>query len=260
MMIMKRIYVLIAGAMLLLPLFTACEKDLPVYDNPQCWLKFNYERDADSLTNYSFAYGPSDVMVDTVKVKVQLMGNLEDYDRPIVLEQIMTGDNDAVAGEHYVPFDDPELTQKYYFMPKNAVVTDIPIVLKRSASLKSANYNLKITFKDTNVFAVGSKERSTYRITIADQLVKPNGWDFTMEYFFGKYSQAKHQFMIDTTGKKWDDAYIGTELHVYIAGDQNYIFWLNQQLRAALDEYEEVHGEPLYEDEGKTIKVTFPIF
>ena len=75
---------------MLLPMFTACEKDLPVYENSQCWLKFNYERDADSLVSYSFAYGPSEVTVDTVWVKVQLMGSVEDYDRPIALEQVMT--------------------------------------------------------------------------------------------------------------------------------------------------------------------------
>lgn len=259
-MIMKRIYDLIVGACLLLPLFTACEKDLPVYDNSQCWLKFDYERDADSLINYSFAYGPSDVMVDTIKIKVKLMGNPEDYDRPITLEQVMTGENDAVVGEHYVPFDDSELMQKYYFIPKNAIQAEVPIVLKRSASLKNANYTLKITFKSTDVFAVGSKERSIYRIVIADQLVKPNGWNSTINYFFGTYSQAKHQFLIDTTGKKWDDDYLAGELQGYVSGDQNYIFWLNQQLRAALEEYERVHGEPLYEDEGKTIKVTFPVF
>ena len=251
---------MITGAILLLPLFTACEKELPIYDNPQCWLKFSYSSDADSLISYSFAYGPSDVMVDTVKVRIQLMGNVENYDRPIALEQVMTGDNDAVAGEHYVPFDDPELTQKYYFMPKNAIRVDVPIIIKRSASLKNANYNLKFTIKNNDVFAVGSKERDTRRITIADQLVKPNKWDYSMNYFFGKWSQAKHHFLIDTTGDKWDDDFITKELGVYLTGDQNYVFWLNQQLRAALEEYEKVHGEPLYEDEGKTIKVTFPVF
>ena len=256
---MKRIYALIMGVCMLLPMFTACEKDLPVYENSQCWLKFNYERDADSLVSYSFAYGSSEVTVDTVWVKVQLMGSVEDYDRPIALEQIMTGDNDAVSGEHYVPFDDPELTQKYYFMPKNAIIADIPVVLKRSASLKNANYNLKLTIKNNDVFAVGSKERSTRRILIADQLVKPNKWS-SYEYFFGKYSQAKHQFMIDATGNKWDDEYFSDVLDFYLKGDQNYIFWLNGELRAALEEYERVHGEPLYEDEGKTIEVTFPVF
>lgn len=257
---MKRIYALIMGMCMLLPMFTACEKDLPIYDNSQCWLKFSYSRDADSLISYSFAYGASDVMIDTVKVKIQLMGNIAEYDRPIALEQIMTGDNDAVSGEHYVPFDDPELTQKYYFLPKNATIAEIPIVLKRSASLKNANYNLKFTIKNNDVFAVGSKERSTRSILIADQLVKPNGWNGTIDYFFGKYSQAKHKFMIDTTGDRWDDDYFSNELYIYVSGDQNYIFWLNQQLRAALDEYERVHGEPLYEDEGKTIEVTFPVF
>lgn len=248
----NKIYGAMAVLVIIAPLFIACEEDLPVYQNEECWLKFDYEHSADTLTNKSFAY--HEMPTDTVWVTVQLMGFPSEQDRIIPLKQVPVGDHDAVPDEHYVPFDDKELIQKYYFIPKGEVKRKIPIVLKRTLSLKEANYTLRLTIGENEFFSAGSKEVIHKRIVIADQLIQPNNWE---EYFLGNYGQEKHRFMIRTTGFKWDDDFMDNVWMYYQQYDQNYCFHLVGVLNRALAEYEAEHGT-LYEADGEP--VAFPNF
>lgn len=257
---MKRnvIYRCLTSLLFSFPLLVACEKDLPIYDNPVCGLQFIYENEKDSVVNYSFAYGPKETTQDTVKVEIQLMGVLMDQDRTISLKQITTGDHDAVAGVHYVPFNDPELSKKYV-LPKNAVSVELPIVLKRDESLKEANYNLKIAIQANENFTFAAKERNSRGIVIADQLIKPNNWDRYVSNQFGPYTgPVKHQFMIDVTGLKWDDDFVDNDLVNILESDQNYVHYLKDLLKNALDEYNSTHDEPLREENNGEF-VTFPV-
>lgn len=90
---MKRIYdTLLAGMLLAAPLFVSCEKDLSINPNPESRMAFVYKYTEDSLVSNSFAYYEDDVVIDTVWLDVMLYGTLEDYDRPIALEQVTTGE------------------------------------------------------------------------------------------------------------------------------------------------------------------------
>ena len=80
----------------------SCEKALPVYINDECYLKFVYENDADSVVNFSFAYGEK--QIDTVWLPVRIMGFTVDCNRPVHLRQMETGTTDAVSGDD-VPYD-----------------------------------------------------------------------------------------------------------------------------------------------------------
>ncbi len=163
----NRLYEALAVLLLVAPFFIACEKDLPVYENQECWLKFEYRYWRDTLSNKSFAY--HEMPTDTVWVKVQLMGFPADHDRIIPLKQVPVGDHDAVSGEHYVPFDDTELLQKYYFIPKGEVMREVPIVLKRASSLDAADYTLRLTIGENEFFSAGSKESLSKRIVISNE-------------------------------------------------------------------------------------------
>ena len=244
---MRRLYKLCLGICAMLPMMSSCEKDLPIYNNDACGLEFEYQYERDSVYGYSFAFGPSDVKIDTVKFEVSLLGNVVDYDRPISLQQVVTGRNDAQADVHYVSFDDPSLTDKYV-LPANAISTEIPIVLLRAPSLKEADYNLKITFKDNDAFSFTSKERAFRSVTIADQLLQPNNWEtYGCSWFFGTYGPVKHQFMIDVTGFPWDNDFLNNEYYNWYTGDQNVILGLQAELKLALEEYNATHDEPLRE-------------
>lgn len=244
---MKQLYQFVCGACLLLPCLASCEKDLPIYDYPECGLEFPYEQARDSVYNYSFAFGPDDVVEDTVRFEVALIGTPTDYDRPITLKQVMTGKNDAEAGKHYVPFDDPSLASKY-ILPKNAISVEVPIVVKREASMKNTDYTLLVSFQPNEDFTFTSKERKQRAVTISDQLVKPNEWDNKASYHFGAWSRVKHQFMIDVTGYRWDNDFFANEMTAWLDGDQSILMGLQKQMQNALAEYEAEHGQMLDEN------------
>lgn len=245
---MKNIYKFLLGLCTVFPALTSCEKDLPVYNNEACGLMFEYKYERDSVFGYSFAFGPSDVTIDTVFMKVSLLGNVTDYDRPIALQQVLTGKNDARPGEHYVPFDDPSLASKY-ILPAKATSATIPVVFKRDATLKSADYILKLTFKPNEAFTFAAKERAYRTLTVSDQLLMPNNWRLYCQHFFGRYGKVKHQFMIDVTGFRWDNEYVDNEVKRYLSSDQNVLFGLQYKLRDAVKQYNATHKEPLWEGE-----------
>lgn len=236
-------------------LFTGCENDLPVYEGGESWLKFEYEYTRDSIINYSFAYGHSSVQIDTVELELQLMGEVKDYDRPFTLKQVPSGGLDAVAGKHYVPFDDKELMTDYV-LPAHATKVTVPVVLKRDPSLKEDNYTLRLTIGETGEFTCGSKERAYRTIAIADELIKPNGWD-RLDHFFGTWGKVKHQFMIDMSGNKWDEEYVQGLVDIMYT-EQGYLFYWADFFGQALAAYNANpdNDPPLREAGGEP--VTFP--
>lgn len=251
-MIMKKLIYTLIGLASLSPFFTSCEQDLPLFGEDRGRLNFGYEdnRLKDSLYRFSFTYGPVEREIDTIKLIVKTMGIPADYDRPFALQQLVTGDNDAVPGVHYVAFDDPELAAKFYYVPAGAIEIEIPIVVKRDPSLKTKNYTLRVGFKPNDEFNYGSKEFSFKRIILSDQLIKPKNWDSYCGHFFGEYGPVKHQFMINISGEKWDDDYVNTVIYSYYSGDQNFLFYYAQKMYRALQDYNATHDERLSEAGG----------
>lgn len=200
-------------------LTAACEKDLPRFDDEECFLNFDYGRDLTteevtalmSFGSYSFILNSGEGQhIDTVWLKVNTMGKLSADGRPLALEQVMIADtSNAVAGIHYIAFDDPSL-QNLYRIPANQAEVRIPVVVIRDSSLKTeGDVILKITFKDNGYFKVGYPEFSTYTLTISDRLVRPSAWDNAyLDSYFGVYGPQKHELMIKWSEKAWDNAYI----------------------------------------------------
>ena len=74
-------------------------------------------------------------MSDTVWLDVDIMGKLSAEDRPLALQQVMVeGTKNAVAGTHYIAFDDPVLAE-FYVVPAHSATAHIPVILKRDPSL-----------------------------------------------------------------------------------------------------------------------------
>lgn len=226
------------GAMLLGT--TSCEKELQVYSTDTCQLNFDRDfrgvDDRKMETNYTFVYSSDDVVDDTLWVTVKTVGYLSDKDRPFLFEQIKSDKTDAQSGVHYVPFDDPELVKKFYFIPAGKAEQRAPIVVKRDASLKTEDVRLYVTFKDNGEFTPGYEDYNTMRYCIGDRLTKPASWDGTFDYYFGEYSVTRHQFMIDVTGKNWDDNFISKTLGIPYDQDFMYIMYLAKTLYNALEE------------------------
>ena len=189
----------------LLPIFGlfSCEKEMEVYNAPENRLNFVYEKDfskIDTLIPRTFVYDVETKVLDTVWMEVETMGFLEDRDRSFVLEQVKKGDGEqAVAGKHYIAFDDP-LVSGYYNVPAGKNKAKFPIVLKRDPSLKDQEVTLCIRIGQNENFIPGYEVYQEKTVTVADILVQPQNWTFLASYYFaGNYGKAKHQFMINAT-------------------------------------------------------------
>ena len=188
----------------LLPIFGlfACEDDMDVYNSPDNRLNFVYELNtmADTVIPRTFVYEGEDRVLDTVWLEVVTMGFVEDYDRPFTLEQVKKGEGEqAVAGKHYIAFDDPLVTI-HYKIPAGANGARVPVVLKRDPSLKEQEVTLGIKIGQNENFIPGYNAYQKKAIVYSEILIQPLYWnDFATYYFAGKYGKAKHQFMINAT-------------------------------------------------------------
>lgn len=264
-------YIFLMASLLGLMSMTSCEKDLETFSDSTCRLNFYYDISALSYfkedmakDNYSFVYGDEAAVDDTLWYEVETMGFIADHDRPIALEQIqMDGGNNAVAGRHYVAFDDPSLA-KFYVIPAGKARTKIPVVLLRDASLKNESVTLKFALKPNDEFVLGYGPLSQRQVTFTDQLSEPSYWskDYGNQYYsfyisdvFGAYGTVKHQFLISETGEKWDDEYINQ----LMTGDSMYLNYLAQKLAKRLAEVNverEAQGqEPLTEPDGTVVSI-----
>ena len=93
---MKRLNIWLCSMLLLC--ITACEKDLPVFEDPDCLLNFNYgsqlstEEVTEMMRNGSHSFKlktPEGQLSDTVWLDVDIMGKLSAEDRPLALQQVM---------------------------------------------------------------------------------------------------------------------------------------------------------------------------
>jgi len=258
---------------------SSCEKDLEVYSDPTCRLNFYYSNISSTsdfktdmaLASYSFIYGGDDVQRDTVWFEVETMGFVADYDRPIALQQLDTAAYNAVPGKHYMAFDDASL-KDYYVIPAGKAKTKIPVVILRDATLKDTTAVLKFGFKDNEYFTSGYPVLQTRVLTFSDRLSQPSNWTKQYEYpgyagfyvslsnYFGDYGPVKHQFLIEQTGKTWDDDYIES----LMTGDFSYLQYLMQKMQSVLDELNAERAaqglDPLAEADGTLVVIYKPYY
>ena len=244
----------ISCAVVVAVVLAACENDLELFSDPTCRLNFYYEdaqvvknfKDEMSKTNYSFVYSGMGIEKDTIWLEVESMGFVSDHDRTITLHQVDTaGVVQAVPGTHYVAFNDPGVAS-YYVMPAGKARTKLPVVLLRDKSLSEETVVLKIQIQANEYFQPGYDVFQSRSITFTDRLSMPGNWEKGyplpglesyfptyanyLYYYFGRWGQAKHKFLIEQTGQKWDDDYI----EGLMKGDDSYLSYLSQKLNNVL--------------------------
>lgn len=182
----------------------SCKMDLATYDQPQNRLNFLYPSDtvggvtSDTIIRFTFVYEPLETEYDTIWVPVRTMGYVTDKDRRVSIRQGQSDEPKAVAGTHYVPFDDAELVSKHYWIRAGQNSALIPVVAIRDEQLKTKEYTLRLEIDPNEDFEQGYPSRSYRLIHISDILTKPSKWNAQIEHYFaGKYGPVKHQFMID---------------------------------------------------------------
>lgn len=244
---------------MLIAFLAACKKDQYYLYNDTARLQFGPAPDwiyntsfemADTMKPYTFYYEPASTVQDTVFFDIYAVGGVSGKDRPFAIEQVMLeGEENAEAGVHYKAFDDPSL-KDVYVMKAGQVHDSVPIILFRDASLKNKSVKLQIQVKANDQFQPGEISKLWRRVEFTDMLSQPAAWDNSGErYYWGKYSQVKHAFMIEGTGKKWDQEFMA-EVRV----DYSLITFWRLKLKTLLTDYNNAHpGEPLTDETGETV-------
>lgn len=202
----------------------------------------------------SFYYDDASVVRDTVYLTVNTIGEPENRERRIELEQIPEYDvkyvydekgnladsvvtekpNKAVPDVHYVAMDAEEM-RPFLVIPANAVTAEIPVILLRDASLKHAEYRLCLRLKETSDFLLGERNKLSGTVVFSDKLSIPNFWNPTVErYYFGKYSERKHAFMNEVL-----QIHVTDDWYKTLSMDYAELKYVRNKLKAALTEYNE---------------------
>lgn len=243
---MKRLYIPTILSALLITMAACEENKMDVYKNdPAIYFEKTTYEQRDSIKHTFYFYDES-ITDDTVRVVICTMGEPADYDRPISLIQTNTGESDAaIAGTHYVPFDDPSL-KKYICIPAGQVRTEIPIVFLRDQSLKLQEVRLNLTVGKNEYFRPGIEAQRNFLVTTNDLISKPSNWDTNWKYHFGTtWGPVKMKLIIDSTGYTDFDT---------LPSDYNYLLWLAATAQQALLDYNAAHPEePLCEADGTPV-------
>lgn len=181
------IYIILS---LLCILSSACKKDelLAFDEKPKVYIyKSNVIQLVpirDSLT-FSFAINPASLMSQTIFIPVRIIGNATNSDRKVNYE-IMPS---STAN-----------TENYELLPAiikaNSFEGTLPILIKRTAALKTKEGKLWVRIIASEDFDPGVADQLSYLVKINDFLSKPASWS---NFYFGKYSNVKYDFIIKTT-------------------------------------------------------------
>jgi hypothetical protein len=230
-------------------LITACtENEMLNYENaPAIYFAGNATNRSDSI-NHSFFVLNSNIVKDTVRVRVNTMGELSSQDRPVTLIQTNVGaEGAAVAGIHYVPFDDATL-KPLLKVPAGKEFADIPVVLIRDNSLDTVKVRLELGLVGNEYFRPGVVEKQRFVLTTTDLVEKPGAWDIAYATLLGKsWGPVKMRFLIDVTGyTNWYTMPAAYEMIM--------IQYFGALVRQKLLEYNADHpDEPLREANGNLV-------
>ena len=208
---------------------------------------------ADTTKSFTFVYNPPTSTQDTIWFDVYTIGGSSTKDRAFKLLQVpdTTGATNATPAVDYKAFTDPTVSGKYVIKAGD-MHTLAPIVLLRSANLKTATVTLLFKVVANDEFQPGETTNLWRKVIFTDRLSKPTAWTSTITGFFGVYSVVKHQFMIDATGQRWDQVFLSGVLNDYTS-----LLYYTNVCKTALINYNNAHpGSPLRDESGAL--VVFP--
>lgn len=200
---MKNISIInILGVGISLLLLVSCsEKQIDSFDTNFCY--FNFEKHTQKITDggttdivdkeyeYSFSLEEDDFTSYTYKFVVILVGTTADYDRPYKIKVI---DDKSTAPSSIYSYESNRII-------KAGQMTDtIDVKLYRDPLLKDENKVLTLGLVENEHFQQGIPHRQYVSLTISDQLLKPDWWDFP--YYsreFGTYYEEVY--------RKWMEMY-----------------------------------------------------
>jgi hypothetical protein len=196
----------------------------------------------DSLI-YNFVEKKSDRLRDTVRVRVRTAGFLSDRDREVQLVQINHGDSlAAVAGKHYIGFDDPEMAGRL-LIPAGSIQADLPVVLLRDASLRSREMRIEIELRENGHFKIVMPDLSRFVIKFTDMIARPANWETSWRPYLGEWGPEKMRFLVE---------YVGVADFEGQHGASDMLYYRSKAIEKLI-EYNNTHATPLTEADGTLV-------
>ena len=141
--------------------------------------------------------------------------------------QLNTGEPDAaMAGTHYIAFDDPSLREMMKIKADSAQML-LPVIVLRDPSLKQGTKRIKIGLLENEYFKMGIEKQQEFLVKTTDRGEKPGNWS-SWSYQFGEWSSLKMEFMIK---------YLGITDYDHVPSDYTYLLYLQTKARELLAEY-----------------------
>lgn len=203
----------------ILSIFCSCNTDLAKWESTTSRIQFL----GDTLVSKSFIFENETMTRDTVYLTLRTMGFASNSDRYFTLQQVeLEGVKNAVAGVHYLGFDDPEM-KKHLKVAANEATVSVPIIVLRDRSLLEGRVELKIALVEDDEFLFGEVNTFYRRLVISDEYERPASYNSSIENTFGTYSKVKHKFIHQVLWEKSgiipDDAFFK---RVYSNGTYKY--------------------------------------
>ena len=259
---------------------TGCQEEKGFLFQDVTRISFRQKESGNYEMTYSLICGTKNR--DNVYLPVSISGRTADHDRQIEVVQIPGYDvtcnyddqgyltdsiitewsNSAVAGKHYIAFDDAEA--KALLKIKAGEITGyVPVIVLRDNSLKTEKVRLRIQLVASNDLELGQAKNLIMLLNISDQLEQPVNWTrySTAQSYLGTYSKPKHELMIKVLQVKVDEEWLEQ-----MANDRpNLIFWrgkFQEALNAFNNDLVNIASgkAPLREDpnDSNSAEVTFP--
>ena len=221
---------IISVIFLLVVITIGCEENSALeYENePALYFENTTYGQRDSV-NHTFFIQPDEQMRDTVFVEILTMGYPADVDRSFVLEQVNVGQpGAAVAGKHFVAFDDPEMVS-HLVIPKGSVRKSFPLIVLRDPSLELEEVRIELEIGENEYFKPGIDVWTNFVVKTTAMALKPTTWEAYWKYYFGlTWGSVKMKFIVDNTG--FTD-FEGGSLN------SDYAYYLSSKVKQKLLEY-----------------------
>lgn len=242
---MKRIWIVIA-VVLCGCLAGSCEQQETEKYEGDARLYFHrsteWEGQLDSV-RHSFFLVPEGKERDTVLVDVRTMGFPVGTARPVKIVQTNAGKpGAAVAGVHYVGFDDVSLKEALVVQP-HAIKVMVPVILLHDPSLDKGKVRIEMEVVGNEYFKPGIDKNCRFMVQTTALAEKPGTWDKNWVYYFGEWGTEKMGFIVN---------YLGFTEFEKTDQESGYKEYLKLKANEKLEIYNKAHPEyPLCEDKDK---------
>ena len=229
-----------AGIWLLAALCFGCEKEMVTYDGKD-GIYLPFVSQTMGTAELSFADYHSDTLAIVLDIRVKIMGNVTDFDRPFVIKAIENDTMPALVGVDY------EILDQNPVIRKGEAETVVRVKFIRTKELQETTKIIEFSLVENEYFSLlvpkyynASYTRLVFKIN--EKIYKPWWWSYYGEDRFGRWTKTKGILVCDLLNiprTDWNEME-GKVTTAYLTFACRYVYdYLEQQKKA---------GDPVYDE------------